>query len=161
MGWYPLGDGFLTQFDDFGKESLLRSQPSSQPANQPASLDENIVKTIGICTFGVTLFEMDPSQKHKKMNKSLTGRAHSLLKSIIPNGILVPPHPHPQGGERGHPPTWGSPPGSRRGSRGHMWVHWAQDRAHLDSVGLGAFGPIVPVIPGPLGTLGRNLNLLV
>ena len=40
--------------------------------------DENIVKTFGICMFSVTLFEVDPSQKHKNMKKSLSGRAHSL-----------------------------------------------------------------------------------
>ena len=59
-------------------DSLLKAH-FPQGVRMPHSvLDENIVKTIGICMFSVTLFEVDPSQKHKKMKISLSGRAHSL-----------------------------------------------------------------------------------
>ena len=89
-GGVSLGRGFLTQMDDFSKESLPRSSSREIPLwrssggrtpyskqyfpqgiRMPHSvLDENIVKTIGICMFSVTLFEVDPSQKHKTMTNS-------------------------------------------------------------------------------------------
>ena len=90
-------------------DSLLKAH-FPQGVRMPHSvLDENIVKTIGICMFSVTLFEVDSSEKHNKMKKSLSGRAHSLYKSKIPYVILVPTHPHPTGRGGGTPggvPSW-------------------------------------------------------
>ena len=99
-----LGGGFPTQIDDFSKESLLRSLPreivlwrspggriphSKQhfPPGICSLLDENIVKTIAICMFCVTLFELAPSQKHHKMNKenSLITKISAFLKEFLTN----------------------------------------------------------------------------
>ena len=119
-----------SQIDDFSKESLLRSSSREIPLwrssggrtpyskqyfpqgiRMPHSvLDKIIMKTIGICMFSVSLFELDPSQKHQKMNNSLSGRAHSLLKSAVSlrnscpttptfhRGGAHPPHHHMGGG---------------------------------------------------------------
>jgi len=59
-------------------DSLLKAHFPQGVRVPHSALDENIVKAIGICMFSVTLFEVDPNQKHKNMNNSLSGRAHSL-----------------------------------------------------------------------------------
>ena len=126
------GSGFLMQIDDFSKESLLRSssreiplwrspggrtpyskQSFPQGIRMPHSvLDENIMKTIGMCMFSVTLFELVPSQKHHKKNPSLSGRAHSLNKSVVSLLSSSPTTPTVHRGGREHPtppPQGGDP----------------------------------------------------
>ena len=160
MGWVrpgvSLGSGFLKQIDDFSKESLLWSssreiplrrspggrtpyskQAFPQGIRMPHSvLHENIMKTIGICMFSVTLFELDPSQKHQKKNPSLSGRAHSLNKSVVSllnscpttptvhrgGGGSTPPHHH-----RGGLPSW-SGGGSHPGPDPYMLVIYDDHR---------------------------------
>ena len=135
---YPLGSGFLTEIDDFSKESLLRSssreiplwrspggripyskQSFPQGIRMPHSvLDENIMKTIGICTFSVSLIALDPNQKHQQKNHSLSGRAHSLNKSVVSllNSCPTTPTVHRGGREHPTPPPQGG--GSPHGKGG-------------------------------------------
>ena len=153
-GGVSLGRGFLTQMDDFSKESLLRSSSREIPlwrssgGRTPYSkqyfpqgicmphsvLDGNIVKTTGICVFSVSLFELVPSQKHQKMNNSLSGRAHSLLKSVVSLRNSCPTTPTFHGGRGGvtppHHHMGGSPPGGGRGppqDLTHIWYHISSD----------------------------------